>query len=583
LTLNLGARYEVSTQPFNPIIDQVNAREADPSRAIFNQSFDLSTRTAQKLPTDTNNFAPRVGFAWSPNFERLGSRFTNGRFVLRGNFGISYDPSFFNIVLNTVTATPFAAAGTFLQTPGAAGSVTFPFLPSTTAQLNTTPSTNGGDPRLFAQTRVDPDFRNPYTMSYGLGIQQELARDTVLEVRYVGSRLVGQFQTVNGNPNVQFLNRAAQCLGMNPGAFSNGLVVGTPAASADDACAGSGFSNRPGTNGNGRLDPNFGAVRLRTNGATATYNSLQMRLDTRLAKQLTLNANYTFSRTIDNASEIFSTGGGGQGVADPQKFFDSTAGERGLSAFHQKHNFTANFIYDFPFLQDQRGVIGKLLGGYQLSSIMRLGSGRAYTPINALGTYDPVFENGFIGLGALRPFNGNPSAPDSTVAFGATAACTLLLFDCSAPGSPAPGNFIVFNTRQAGSQGTVVANASQAMQQARIIYNDFGLANQFGVSLSDLEAFQFFQTPFGNLGRNTFRGLPFYLVNFGVFKTTNITERYKLEFRVEANNVLNHRNFGVPDPVTEDAFTGFSVGSYQNPGFNNGGQRELRFGLRFLF
>lgn len=583
LTLNLGLRYELSTQPFNPIIDRINAREADPSRAIFNQSFDLSTRTAQKLPTDKNNFAPRVGFAWQPNFERLGSRFSNGRFIVRGNFGISYDPGFFNIVLNTVTAAPFAAAGTFLQTPGGAGSVNFPFLPNSTAQLNGTPGTNNGDPRLLNQTRVDPNFYNPYTMSYGLGIQQELARNTVLEVRYVGSRIVGQFQTVNGNPNVQFLNRAAQCLGLDPGTFSGGFVVGAPAASAAAACSGAGFNNRPGTLGNGRIDPNFGAVRLRTNGATATYNSLQARLDTRLAKQLTLNANYTFSRTIDNASEIFATAGGGQSVAQSQRFFDTTTGERGLSAFHQKHNFTANFIYDFPFLQEQRGVIGKLLGGYQLSSIMRFGSGRAYTPINAFSTYDPAFENGFIGLGGLRPFNGNPSAPEGTIAYGFTAAC-LVLFGCdNVPGNPGPGNFIVFNTRQSGSAGTVVADANAALQQARVIYNSFGLANQFGVPLTLLEEFQFFQTPFGNLGRNTFKGLPFYLVNLGVFKTTNITEQFKLEFRVEANNILNHRNFGVPDPITEDAFTGFAVGSYQNPGFNNGGQRELRLGLRFLF
>jgi hypothetical protein len=586
LTLNLGLRYEVSTQPFNPIIDDINAREADPARAIFNQSFDISTRTAQKLPTDRNNFAPRFGFAWTPNFEKFGSRFTGGRFVLRGGFGLSYDPSFFNIVLNTVTATPYAAAGTVRQTPGGAGSVNFPFLPNTTTQLNTTPGTNGGDPRLFNQTRVDPNFHNPYTMSYNLGIQQEIARDTVLEIRYVGSRLVGQFQTVNGNPNVQFLNRAAQCMGLDPGSFSGGFVVGTAAASAQDACDGAGFNNRPGTNGNGRLDPNFGSVRLRTNGASATYNGLQMRLDTRLTRQLTLNANYTFSRTIDNASEIFATAGGGQGVAQSQRFFDTTTGERGLSAFHQKHNFTANFIYDFPFFKEQRGKIGKLLGGYQLSGIMRFGSGRAYSPVNAFATYDPAFENGFIGLGGLRPFNGNPNAPEGTIAFGAFAACAVLFGCDSIPGGAniVPGNFVVFNTLQSGSAGVVVADANAAMQQARAIYNDFGLANQFGgISLSDLEAFQFFRTPFGDLGRNTFNGLPFYLVNFAVSKSTNITEQYKLEFRVEANNILNRRNFGVPDPITEDAFTGFAVGSYLNPGFNNGGQRELRFGLRFLF
>ena len=68
-----------------------------------------------------------------------------------------------------------------------------------------------------------------------------------------------------------------------------------------------------------------------------------------------------------------------------------------------------------------------------------------------------------------------------------------------------------------------------------------------------------------------------------LFKTTNINERYKVEFRVEASNLLNKRNFGVPDAFTEDAFNGIAVSSYQNSGFNNGSQRSLRFGLKFIF
>ncbi|MBO0719407.1 MAG: TonB-dependent receptor, partial [Blastocatellia bacterium] len=161
LTLHLGARYEVSTQPLNPLIDQINAREANPSTAIFNPAFDLSTRTATKIPTDSNNISPRIGFAWSPNINKFGSRFSNGKFVLRGGFGIAYDPSFFNIVLNTVTAAPYAAAGIVRQTPGGPGAVSFPFLPNSPSQLTGTPGTNGGDPRLFSQTGVDPNFRNP--------------------------------------------------------------------------------------------------------------------------------------------------------------------------------------------------------------------------------------------------------------------------------------------------------------------------------------------------------------------------------------------------------------------------------------
>jgi len=523
LTVNLGLRYEYSTQPFNPIVEASNAREADPSTALFDPTFPLAFRTAPLVATDKNNFAPRVGFAWSPNFDFGGGRFRDGRTVIRGGFGVAYDPSFFNIVTNTVTAAPFAATGTVQQIPGGPGSVTFPFLPSTIAELNTTPGTNGGDPRLFNQTRVDPNLYNPYTLQFNFGIQQEIFKNSVFEARYVGSRIVGQYQTVNANPNVQWLNRAAQCLGLDPGAFSHGHVVGTPAGSADDACAGAGFNNAPGTNGNGRIDPNFGLVRLRNNGASSIYHSLQTRFDTRFRNDLVLNMNYTWSKTIDNASEIFSTLGGGTTVAHSQDPFDITAAERGLSAFHQKHNFTANFIYSLPWYRDQRGFVGHTLGGWEVSSIIRMGSGRPYTPVNFFGTYDPTWENGFIGSGGLRPFNGNPSAPVGTIAVGNFSAQNLI----GGVTDDSPTGFWIYNTLSPGSQphpGT--------LNEARLVYNDFGLFSQFGVPLDFAESFQHFKTPFGDVGRSTFSGLPFYGVNLALFKTTNLTENVKLEFRV---------------------------------------------------
>jgi len=590
LTLNLGLRYEISTTPFNPIIEQVAERESNASTAIFNTAFPIEFRTTNKLPLDKNNFGPRVGFAWSPNFNFMGDRFRDGRTVIRGGFGIAYDPPYFNIVLNTVTAAPFAGVGTLRQTPGVAGSVGYPFLPQTTAALNGTPGTNGGDPRLFNQTRVDPDLYNPYTMSFNFGIQQEVGRRSVLEVRYVGSHIIGQFQTINGNPNLRNLLLAGEFFG-NPNLFTSGRLPGTcSGVTCQTATSANGWHSRTGDAtgtrilGSGRVDPNFGSVRTRINGATSTYNGMQVRFDTRFTRELTLNANYTWSKTLDNASEIFSTFGGGSTVAHSQNPFDYTDGERGLSAFHQAHNFTTNFIYELPFMKDQRGFAGKILGGFQLGGLIRVGSGRAYTPATAFGTYDPTWENGFIGAGAARPFNGNPNAPNGTIAVGYGAACDVLFGgpECDYNGGAAtPGSFILYNTRSVGANGRVVT-AAQALQEARLIYNDFGLFAQFGEPLAFLEAFNLFRTPYGNVGRNTFLGEPFALANVSIFKTTRITENVKVEFRAEAFNILNHRNFGVPDPFTEDAARQFG-GTFQNPGFNNGGNRSMRFGLRLIF
>lgn len=602
LTLNLGVRYEISSQPLNPIIQQTNAREADASTAIFSTAFPLADRTATELPLDKNNIAPRVGFAWSPNIKFLGDRFSNGKTVIRGNFGIAYDPGFFNIILNTVTAAPYAAVGTIQQNVAfnQGFSVLFPFLPTTTAQLNTTPGTNGGDPRLFNQTNVANDFHNPYAISFGFGIQQELFKNTVIEARYVGTRLVGQFQSINANPNIRFLNVAGDVLFGDPGRFTGGALPGTcTIAGCVAPTSGNQFQNRPSPGAplpaytsNGRVDPLHGPTRSRINGASSTYNGLQVRFDTRFFNSFTFDANYTLSKTLDNASEIFATFGGGQSIAFSQDPFNASSGERGLSAFHQKHNFTTNFLWELPWHKEQRGFAGHVLGGWQLNAIIRMGSGRSYTPTNITGDYDSAFDAAFSGgAGPLRPFNGNPNAPIGTIAFGYTATC-VVLFGGIPCNTAVPGDFILFNTLSPGSDGVVLhgatagASAALAMQQARLIFNDFGLYARGNVSLATLptlEAFSFFRTPFGDVGRNTFNGLPFYLVNMGLFKTTNITENTKLELRVEGFNLMNRRNFGVPDIFTEDAYNGFAVSSFQNPGFFNGGNRSLRVGLRLIF
>jgi outer membrane receptor protein involved in Fe transport len=555
LTLNLGLRYELTTQPLNPLIDALNRREADASTALFDPAFPLSSRTLPRLPVDKNNFAPHVGFAWSPNLNFLGKRFTDGRTVIRSGFGIAYDPGFFNIVDNVVTGAPFAGAGRIRQTPGAPGSLPFPFQPTTRADLARTPGTAGGDPLLFDQTRVSPNFYNPYTMSFNFGIQQELWRNAVVEARYVGSRIVGQFQAYNGNPQLNFLNALGVAATGNAGAFTNGAIAGANA----------------GTNGNGRLIPTQGFTFVFTNGASSTYHGLQLRFDTRLRNDLSVTANYALSKTLDNSSEVFSTVGGGQSISLSQNPFDVTGGERGLSAFHQKHNFAAGFNYVLPFFRDERGLLGKLLGGYQFNGIVRLGSGRSYSPVEANGLYDPRFPT-------LRPYNGNPSAPVTTIAFGSFAN----LVNFGDPSVPA-GMFIIYDTANAGSQGRIVT-AAEAQQQARLIYNDSGLAAALGTTaaIPFLEAFNLFKTPYG-IGRNTFTGDPFYRVDLSLFKTLKLTEGMRLELRAEAFNLLNHRNFGVPNPLTENAFNGFTVGTYNNPGANTGRSRSMQLGLRFIF
>src|SRR5207245_8383514 len=122
----------------------------------------------------------------------------------------------------------------------------------------------GQDPLTLSRTDVANDFHAPYTQQYSFGIQRQFGNSTVLEARYVGTHSVGQFQTVNGNPFIGPLIRD----------FKQFVPPGTSAGP------------------NGRVDssglPNESFLTSRINGASSTYNALQIRFDTRLKNQLVL-------------------------------------------------------------------------------------------------------------------------------------------------------------------------------------------------------------------------------------------------------------------------------------------------------
>src|SRR5262249_5144702 len=157
---------------------------------------------------------------------------------------------------------------------------------------------------------------------------------------------------------------------------------------------------------NGRVLAGRGLIRNRENTAQSLYHSLQSRYDGRLFNQLSWGMSYTFSKALDNASEVFSF----QESASPQNPFDRNH-ERSFSGFDRRHVFSMNWVWDLPFYKDQHGLIGRALGGWQFNGIYRLASGLRFSPsqlCNALcvgvGYGDPAWDSGFLGLDSLRPF-----------------------------------------------------------------------------------------------------------------------------------------------------------------------------------
>ena len=536
-TLNVGLRYEHTGQPVNTIHDETVGRETSPV-GFWNPALSLDHRTFPKVASDDNNWGPRIGFAYTPRFWK--SLFGEDKTVIRGGYLISYEAAFYNILLNISTAAPrvflfnpCTSLATCTVFGGVQGSGTGAALAATALPLI---PLGTRDPREFSRTIVPTDFRSPYAQNWSLGIQREFGSSIVGEVRYVGSRQIGQFQSINDNPlfgdtggvdNPATLDYFSNF----PGSFPSGAIP----------CGFPGNTNIPATFLTGaplgRVRCDAGAVRNRINGALANYHGLQARLDVRnLYNQLTVGNSYQWGKTIDNVSEIFGFFGNGS-IAFSENPFRTNHEERGLSNFHLGQVFTTYWIWDSPWHRDQVGAKGKILGGWQWNGQVFLYDGRPWTPTTFFGFaafaatcgMDITFNTTFAGLfETCRPYAGNPNAPINTVGF---------------VGDPS----------------------------ARWWVNDGSLG------------------PAG-VGRNPrLYGDGVVLSNMGFFKNTRIGSegRYIIQFRAMFQNIFNHRNFGVPDTFIDDSAFFLGVDDVTNtfalPNKNDAAGRLFRFALRFTF
>ena len=575
-TLNLGIRYENTGQPINIMNDITAQREADAKQAFWRTDVPLNGKTVPIVPIDKNNWAPRVGFVYSPRFSDgvLGRIFGNNETVISGGFGIAYDATFYNLMLNISTSSPLVfLTTTVLPVPDpvptgdkvraaavAAGAIAF----------------NTFDPRFFSRTLVSDDFRSPYSEQWSLRWQRSISRDKVFEIRYVGTHGVGLFQTINRNPNIANLyngfNRNAylesasgELRTFNFPGFPNLVPSGAkplvctdnPATKDNEAAC------------NGRIYP-YGIARERINGAQSIYHALQSRFDSRFGNQLTTGFTYTWSHAIDNSSEVFSFAGGNS-VAVSQNPLNLTRAERGNSGFDARHVFTAHWIWELPWMRSQRGVLGHVLGGWQVNGIVRLQSERLFTPTHAVASRNPYedsgFMAGFFGSGShFRPFAGNSSKSPDRVAITDIDACMFYSLCGSSGGVPilkqSSTGYWLMNDLNA----TTRTYTSTTPNDVRLIINGPGAALKFG-------------TPFGNIGRNMFRGDRVEAMDLSIFKSVRVTEDVRVEYRLEMFNALNHPLFGIPNSINLD-----NAGrTYYNFQENDGGRRTISMTLNIIF
>lgn len=337
-TLTYGLRYETpgnsigSLQPFNDAILAANG-----NNPVFR--FRNPNR-------DTNNFQPRFGFNWRPNFGDsgiAGMLFGADKTVIRGGYSRTNDYGFININLNIASAFPFVFALN-------------PSLNNAYANLLSATAPPTANLAFITQTTVGADFRAPSADQFSLEVSRELSKDVVLRVGYVGTKGNGLFQTVDGNPVVrERTNRTDPAFLYNP--------------------TGTTLTNQP-----RRVDLTRGVERLRCNCAQSIYHSLQVSLDKRLSKNFSAGVHYTWSTFIDTASEIFNPQPQGE-VATPQDPYNRNA-DRARSSYDRPHRVTGNTVYEFPFYRDQAGALGRVLGGWQANAFFTLQSGTPFTILN---------------------------------------------------------------------------------------------------------------------------------------------------------------------------------------------------------
>jgi Carboxypeptidase regulatory-like domain len=573
LTVQLGLTWSYYGQPANIFNDITTTRESNPSTALWNPALPLSIRTSPAIPAPKNSFGPSIGFIYSPQWGGMVTG--HGKTTIRGGYRMLYDPPFYNIYLNVATAAPQVFNQT-LAGPGLGGTApgipAVPTGPNVRALLAPDLTPGVADPRTFNQSIISPNFGPDKVHTWTLGFERELTKNSAIEARYVGNHGYALFQTINGNPRIDTLKAAF------PNLVPSNLTP-CPAASAFAPVA------------VGRINCNEGIIRERANGGFSNYNALQTEFRANnLFKQLTIRTAYTFSKTLDNVSEIFSTFGGGnssfiyQNPANP--YFP---GEYSLSGLDYPHQWSVLFTEQIPIFKEQHGLAGHILGGWALSGNYIVASGQRYTPTQFFAAratgpnfFDTAFTRAFNSSAeSARPFLGSLSAPATSVGMFAGDACALFSFSGTDPlctGTPTQLVSLTAVGRSGCESDPTIPCPFVAVQNTQVRF----IANT-GIAQS------VFGTPFGNMPRNPVQDAMTTIGNASIFKNIKLGEHASFEFRTSLLNVFNQVNFSSVDPILEDAgltgsFTGFGDPS-QTPSVSTASPpaRRIIFGGKLTF
>ena len=375
LTLNIGLRYEYGTPQW---VDGNKLSNFDPKTNTLIPAKDGGIYDRSLVNPDRNNFAPRLGLAYT----------VNPKTVIRSAYGISY------IHFNRMGGENLLAYNlpnivnpSIDQAPITAGAAGLPLCTSTAQAPGTCfRTTLQGYPDNFLSPAnvkqinvranyIPADYKTSYVQNWHFTIQRQLVQNLVLDLGYVGVR--GNGLMILGDYNQAVPNTNATNLSLQ--------------------------ARRP--------NQSFGLIQIAYGGGFLTYHGFQAKLEKRFSKGFYLLNSFTWSKSMDNASGHLEANNGDNSRVN----FRDLRNEKGLTGYDQPFNNTTTFLYDLPvgrgrkFGSNWNRGLDTVLGGWRFTGINTMNSGN---PVNL--TYSPSSDFSVSGSPNYRPnLIGNPVLPES--------------------------------------------------------------------------------------------------------------------------------------------------------------------------